>query len=217
MIETHAIISALPNPGPDEFCFLWINWWATCMTKSEWSGWWQAVGSILALIVAIGLAMWSRFEDRKAQTRAIEEQLRQYEQKKREARATGERFLILTGASIKALQLAFDSSGDKSDVLLRGAVVTEALAIARAVDFNLLDSQSESTILAAISVCSQVEVLINEERASQAKPPFQILKRFMPHYSERLREITSAWDERRYLRAPLAGAADSAGSEAHKR
>lgn len=203
--------AAVASAQSPNYCVYW------CMTKSEWASWVQAVGSIFALIVAIGLAMWSRFEDRKAQTRAIEEQLRQHEQKKREARATGERFLILTSSSIEALQAAFESAGDKPDVLLRGVIVTEALAIARAVDFNLLDSQSESTILAAISLCSQVEVLINEERGSQARPPFQILKRFMPHYSERVREIMSAWDEGRYLRAPLGGASESAEGVAHKR
>lgn len=32
-----------------EFCFLWITHWSTCMTKAEWSGWVQAIGTILAI------------------------------------------------------------------------------------------------------------------------------------------------------------------------
>jgi hypothetical protein len=38
-----------------EYCFLWIDHWSMCMTKAEWSGWMQAVGSALALALAIGL------------------------------------------------------------------------------------------------------------------------------------------------------------------
>ena len=33
----------------DEYCFLWIDWWATCLTKSEWAAWIQAIFSILAI------------------------------------------------------------------------------------------------------------------------------------------------------------------------
>lgn len=39
-----------------EYCFLGINWWPTCMTKAEWSGWMQAIGSVVALAIAIWLA-----------------------------------------------------------------------------------------------------------------------------------------------------------------
>jgi hypothetical protein len=42
----------------DEYCLFWINWWATCLTKSEWSSWVQALGTILALVVAGLLAWW---------------------------------------------------------------------------------------------------------------------------------------------------------------
>lgn len=39
-----------------EYCFLAINWWSTCMTKAEWSGWVQAVGSIAAIVAAAWIA-----------------------------------------------------------------------------------------------------------------------------------------------------------------
>ncbi|HEU4457769.1 MAG TPA: hypothetical protein VFR90_01440 [Methylibium sp.] len=35
---------------PPEYCLLWINWWPLCMTKAEWSGWVQAIGSIAAIL-----------------------------------------------------------------------------------------------------------------------------------------------------------------------
>lgn len=40
-------------PAP-EYCLLWIDWWPLCMTKAEWSGWVQAIGSV----AAIGLSVW---------------------------------------------------------------------------------------------------------------------------------------------------------------
>jgi len=35
-----------------EYCFLGIDWWPFCMTKAEWSGWVQAIGSIGAIVFA---------------------------------------------------------------------------------------------------------------------------------------------------------------------
>ena len=35
-----------------------IDWWATCMTKGEWSGWMQAIFSVLAILGAITIAWW---------------------------------------------------------------------------------------------------------------------------------------------------------------
>lgn len=40
-----------------EYCFLWINHWATCMTKSEWSGWMQAVFSVAAIAASAVLLL----------------------------------------------------------------------------------------------------------------------------------------------------------------
>lgn len=46
-----------------EFCFLWVHcwwpdwWWLDtwwlCMTKTEWSGWAQAIGTVAAVVVAV--------------------------------------------------------------------------------------------------------------------------------------------------------------------
>jgi len=50
------IVSAAEAAKPaQEYCFLWINHWSTCMTKGEWSGWMQAVGSVIALAVALSI------------------------------------------------------------------------------------------------------------------------------------------------------------------
>jgi len=39
-------------PATPEYCFLWIDWWAFCMTKAEWSGWMQAIFSVIAIAAA---------------------------------------------------------------------------------------------------------------------------------------------------------------------
>lgn len=41
-----------------EYCFLWIDHWSTCMTKAEWSGWMQAVFSVAAILAAALLTRW---------------------------------------------------------------------------------------------------------------------------------------------------------------
>ncbi|KGG86711.1 hypothetical protein [Comamonas thiooxydans] len=45
---------AATKPAP-EYCLFWIDHWSTCMTKSEWSGWMQAIGSIAAIVFALTL------------------------------------------------------------------------------------------------------------------------------------------------------------------
>ena len=41
-----------------EFCLFWINSDWTCMTRSEWSGWAQAIGALVAIGIAIAVPAW---------------------------------------------------------------------------------------------------------------------------------------------------------------
>lgn len=55
----------MPCPVPPvnpEYCLLWIDWWAFCMTKAEWSGWMQAIFSVIA-IAAAGLFAYLPIEE----------------------------------------------------------------------------------------------------------------------------------------------------------
>jgi hypothetical protein len=36
-----------------EYCLLWIDHWTTCLQKSEWASWIQALGAIAAIIGAV--------------------------------------------------------------------------------------------------------------------------------------------------------------------
>lgn len=54
-----------------EYCLLakQDHWWTVCMTKAEWSGWMQAIGSMVALFIAI----WIPSHARKVKKRADSE------------------------------------------------------------------------------------------------------------------------------------------------
>ena len=62
-----------PELAP-EYCLLWINWWPLCMTKAEWSGWVQALGSIAAIMGAFYLA---RYQYKRGREQALELEKRQ--------------------------------------------------------------------------------------------------------------------------------------------
>lgn len=63
-----AVVDKLPDKAP-EICFAWVHrWWSWsdtwwgCMTKSEWSGWAQAIGTLLAVWLTW---LWSSGAERK--------------------------------------------------------------------------------------------------------------------------------------------------------
>ena len=49
-----------------DYCFLWINHWSTCMTKSEWSSWIQAIGSISAILLSVIIVKWQDNKSRRS-------------------------------------------------------------------------------------------------------------------------------------------------------
>lgn len=49
-----------------EYCFLWIDWWPLCMSKSEWSGWVQAIFSVIAILAAFAISEIQQSRHRKA-------------------------------------------------------------------------------------------------------------------------------------------------------
>lgn len=54
VIEGIGKVVAAAKPA-QEYCFLWIDWWPMCMTKSEWSGWAQAIGTFAAIVFALAV------------------------------------------------------------------------------------------------------------------------------------------------------------------
>jgi hypothetical protein len=52
-------------PIPPEYCLFGLDHWSLCMQKTEWSGWAQAFGSLLALAIAIWIPAKARRDVRK--------------------------------------------------------------------------------------------------------------------------------------------------------
>lgn len=44
--------------SPSEFCLLMIDHWATCIPRADWAEWAGAIGTILALVIALVVAYW---------------------------------------------------------------------------------------------------------------------------------------------------------------
>lgn len=59
---TSQTIIAMPN-ALDEYCLLSIQHWSTCLQKSEWANWMQAIGSVAAILFALYLP---KFQERRA-------------------------------------------------------------------------------------------------------------------------------------------------------
>lgn len=70
-MDTNQLLSDLARAADavkpaQEYCFLWVDWWATCMTKAEWSGWMQAFGSVAAIVGAVLLTEHQIRHDKEA-------------------------------------------------------------------------------------------------------------------------------------------------------
>lgn len=56
-----AVVATKPA---DEFCLFKIDSLFTCMTKAEWSGWMQAIFSVIAILVSSFISMWIVRQDK---------------------------------------------------------------------------------------------------------------------------------------------------------
>ena len=62
----NGIARAVETAKPaQEYCFLWIPHWSTCMTKAEWSGWVQAMAVTVTIGVPFIFGIMGKFRKRK--------------------------------------------------------------------------------------------------------------------------------------------------------
>lgn len=54
-----------------EYCFLGFQWWGTCMQKSEWASWIQAIGSIMAIAAAAWVVQRTHTLEKRREARKI--------------------------------------------------------------------------------------------------------------------------------------------------
>lgn len=57
-MDVNVVVPPTVTEQPAEYCLMWINHWATCMPRAEWSAWTQAVGAVVALAIALWIAWW---------------------------------------------------------------------------------------------------------------------------------------------------------------
>jgi hypothetical protein len=59
-----------------QFCLLAIEHWSTCLTKGEWSGWMQAIGSVAAIGAGVAGLAYQTWQQRRAlRTQKIRDEL----------------------------------------------------------------------------------------------------------------------------------------------
>lgn len=128
---------------PIEYCFLWIDWWVVCMTKSEWAGWVQAVGSVLALVGAF-LVVKLQYA-------------KQVHLQKISAISRIRNFVATTSSHLERLVAV--SALSTADVKLLHAVVCEQLAIAATIQAEYLHISWSAALEGTRSVSAQTKVL----------------------------------------------------------
>lgn len=143
----------------EEYCFLWVNHWSTCMTRAEWAAWAQAIVGLVAIRAALSavraaheLAMGAKRTD-------------QAEATSKRIRVEHQRFTI-------ALLKAHVVVGSLIDARkIRGDALDQFLAIARsllATDYSSFDPQEvipflvegqrhTRTLFQALGRCEEME------------------------------------------------------------
>ncbi|WP_457332982.1 hypothetical protein [Rhizobacter sp. P5_C2] len=123
-----------PQPSAPEYCLLWIQHWSTCMTKAEWSGWFQTIGAVVAIVASIGIVRWQqRHEERRTlQTKFGED-----------AKAIGEmsgalaHFIAAAGNCLDTVAAGRDFSQDAFEKMTYAYKVVEEIQGTQAPDAGL--------------------------------------------------------------------------------
>lgn len=145
---------------PIEYCFLWINWWATCLTKAEWAGWAQALGTI----AAVGVAVWLSSREH---ARSREEQERRSKEERRQTLETLGRLLFGIFWCLKKLDHGY--MGDYGNFVLQ-RILREQIATLDKVDPFLLDLSEVATSVFTIRAFSRTFLATVEAGAVNTNP-----------------------------------------------
>lgn len=136
-MEANQLIKALGDAAgaakpPQEYCFLWIDWWATCMTKTEWSGWMQAIGALLAIAVAFAIANWQQIQSHKSDVKLAKALVRTF------------------GGALVSLPMKLPRNGTRSlwDVRLSRLLLEEELGRVASMPMHALNADQQLGFLA---------------------------------------------------------------------
>lgn len=124
------------QPQATEYCFLFIQWWPVCLTKSEWAAWVQAVGSVAAIGIAIVLG---RATDR---------------DQRRHARNNTIAFAATTTGAIDLL-VKVAEKGTLPDIGLARASLETCVQLGSAIRLELLPLDAISAVVTIRSLAAQ--------------------------------------------------------------
>lgn len=161
-----------------EYCFLWIDWWAICMNKAEWSGWTQAFGSVGAIV---GAAWISTRQERNTRWRAKQLAIRK-------ARSA------LAGLLAVAELVREKGSLWLADAAPKRRLVEEHLGIARSIEAEQLQLNWAVQVLALRSAGVQLVSALEGFERSKSRPNHPGLAELAAHDAlmETVREVESS-------------------------
>jgi len=146
---------------PVEYCFLWINHWSMCMTKSEWAGWMQSIGAILAILAAIVIASWETRHVRKVEARREADKVRALG-----SLCTSMVTMLEIGiAAHSERRAALAAHGDDTLQSRRAMESFEALRLSIAEGVRQLDVASASNPLIVVAITSTKHLFGQADRA----------------------------------------------------
>lgn len=148
-----------------ELCFQAIDHWSTCMTKSEWSGWVQAVGSVLAL-----LGIW--YTIRKQRQLTLEAEAREAESEKRAALTDASSAIAVVSAIAEQVDRAAADS-DLMALRVHHVRLADGLHLSQAVRLDCLPLEARGAVIsvrsAAAILSGAVELVLNNADPDRAR------------------------------------------------
>lgn len=172
VIEAIGTAAAATKPA-QEYCFLWSDWWPMCMTKSEWSGWMQAIGAIVAILASAMTVLYQLNADRKKNRRAAIAHINTF------------------GGTLRAIPRKLSPNGNRSlwGIIQMRALLASELARADGIhlaDLNFNEQQGVFAFRLAASVL--LEALRLSEESTELSPDGQLVTedayKFLQHVIE---------------------------------
>lgn len=151
VIDSVGKAAAATKPTP-EYCLFWIDHWSTCMTKPEWSGWMQAIFSVIAIVASAGFTWFQLWKSQRYL--------------KQQAFNRFRAFADLTIGYFNAFCAA--ANPEISEVHLWRICLDELLLDARVLPIEHLESRQLKAFQAQRALLAQaLEILRDEDRFAQ--------------------------------------------------
>lgn len=135
-----AVAAAKPA---QEYCFANLQHWSMCMTKSEWSGWMQAIGAVAAILGSLYIA---KRQERKQLHLAKKSSVVRVR-------------LFVSNVSVSVVTLKESKEVNRIEMLRQRAILREALTVGASVSAELLNANWQLALETTRSIAAQLIVL----------------------------------------------------------